>query len=191
MGSRAKDDADALPGHSLGSCRCDSVDDLTFAARSIDCGSFEHVLLDRALVALGGFIALESLCEFVGVMVVFGQDASDETRREAWDTVSSLTAPSVIDPPSDPVCVVTLPHREASPGLIEAVGDRTLTPNQRWYGTPGLWTALPNDGVYGVRKSVWWSEEFEGGRTEPQPGDIGGLATARRRRGATPSGSGY
>lgn len=38
-----------------------------------------------------------------------------------------------------------------------------------WYGTPGLWTALPRDGLYPTRKSVWWSTNYGGGATEPRP----------------------
>jgi hypothetical protein len=36
-----------------------------------------------------------------------------------------------------------------------------------WYGTEGLWTALPVDpSDYGPRKSVWWSTNFTGGFVE-------------------------
>lgn len=38
-----------------------------------------------------------------------------------------------------------------------------------WYGTPELWTVLPEDGQYRPRKSVWWSVSFPGGRVEQQP----------------------
>lgn len=38
-----------------------------------------------------------------------------------------------------------------------------------WHGTDDLWTALPVDGDYGVRKSVWWSDNFPGGILEEQP----------------------
>ena len=38
-----------------------------------------------------------------------------------------------------------------------------------WYGTDDLWTALPVDGDYGLRKSVWWSANFGGGVTESEP----------------------
>jgi hypothetical protein len=38
-----------------------------------------------------------------------------------------------------------------------------------WYGTDDLWTALPTDGEYGTRKSVWWSSNFEGGISESEP----------------------
>lgn len=37
-----------------------------------------------------------------------------------------------------------------------------------WYGTEGLWTALPTHGSYGPRKSVWWSSSFPGGHLEPE-----------------------
>lgn len=35
-----------------------------------------------------------------------------------------------------------------------------------WYGSADLWTALPADGAYNPRKSVWWSQSFPGGRDE-------------------------
>lgn len=38
-----------------------------------------------------------------------------------------------------------------------------------WYGTESLWTALPTEGSYSPRKSVWWSSSFGGGRLEPEP----------------------
>jgi hypothetical protein len=38
-----------------------------------------------------------------------------------------------------------------------------------WYGTDALWTALPVDGNYGERKSVWWSVDFPGGGAEETP----------------------
>jgi hypothetical protein len=38
-----------------------------------------------------------------------------------------------------------------------------------WYGSEGLWTALPVDGEYLPRKSVWWSVDFPGGMVEERP----------------------
>lgn len=38
-----------------------------------------------------------------------------------------------------------------------------------WYGTSELWTVLALDGDHSPRKSVWWSENFQGGVEEEQP----------------------
>ncbi len=38
-----------------------------------------------------------------------------------------------------------------------------------WYGSSELWTVLDADGDHLPRKSVWWSENFEGGHREPEP----------------------
>lgn len=38
-----------------------------------------------------------------------------------------------------------------------------------WFGTADLWTILPTDGSYELRKSIWWSENFEGAEAEPMP----------------------
>jgi hypothetical protein len=38
-----------------------------------------------------------------------------------------------------------------------------------WYGSEDLWTALPVNGPYMPRKSVWWSVNFPGGILEEQP----------------------
>ena len=40
------------------------VDDLALATSTVECRSFEHVFLDRALVAIGGLVVLEPLGEF-------------------------------------------------------------------------------------------------------------------------------
>ncbi|MEX2551336.1 MAG: hypothetical protein WD638_14035, partial [Nitriliruptoraceae bacterium] len=40
-------------------------------------------------------------------------------------------------------------------------------PDATWYGTPELWTAVPD--TPGSQKSVWWSIDFEGGATEERP----------------------
>lgn len=40
-------------------------------------------------------------------------------------------------------------------------------PDTTWYGTPELWTVIPD--TPGVQKSVWWSTRFEGGATEERP----------------------
>jgi hypothetical protein len=65
-------------------------------------------------------------------------------------------------------CPVTMPPE---PGFVPPDPDRatSATPSGAWYGTAELWTVLPIDGSYQPRKSVWWSEEFDGGRVEQTP----------------------
>lgn len=38
-----------------------------------------------------------------------------------------------------------------------------------WYGSGGLWTELPVDGLYDERKTVFWSTNFSGGTVEENP----------------------
>ncbi len=40
-------------------------------------------------------------------------------------------------------------------------------PDATWYGTPELWTVIPDNP--GPQKSVWWSIHFEGGAPEDRP----------------------
>jgi hypothetical protein len=65
----------------------------------------------------------------------------------------------------------TCPVTEASePGLDPPDGFSAPPPDDVWYGTADLWTALPADGSSPVpRKSVWWSQNFPGGGEEEQP----------------------
>jgi hypothetical protein len=39
-----------------------------------------------------------------------------------------------------------------------------------WYGSSGLWTALPVNGDFvGTKMPLWWSVNFPGGGQEPRP----------------------
>jgi hypothetical protein len=65
-------------------------------------------------------------------------------------------------------CPVTAPAR---PGF-EPPAPYPAVPHSGdlvWFGTEELWTALPVGDDYGTRKSVWWSNRFGGGSTEPTP----------------------
>lgn len=66
-------------------------------------------------------------------------------------------------------CPVTIPDADfvPPPGYPE---EPDLEGDSAWYGTPELWTVLDVDGDYhGPRKSVWWSENFQGGSVESEP----------------------
>lgn len=79
-------------------------------------------------------------------------------------------------------CPITIPPQ---PGLEASKPDKSVysTPfpapdpypseypheGMVWYGSEDLWTALPADGEYGVRKSVWWSTNYPGGTVEERP----------------------
>lgn len=67
-------------------------------------------------------------------------------------------------------CPVTLPGEgftapKPYPANPSVKGTRT----DAWYGTEELWTILPVNGEYGLRKSVWWSTDFPGGVAEEKP----------------------
>lgn len=38
-----------------------------------------------------------------------------------------------------------------------------------WYGSDGLWTVLPLDGLHDERKAVFWSAHFRGGTIDARP----------------------
>lgn len=59
--------------------------------------------------------------------------------------------------PEDPF-VPPAPYPEVPPDTDSA-----------WFGSNELWTVLPVDGSYAPRKSIWWSDLFEGGEREPVP----------------------
>lgn len=64
-------------------------------------------------------------------------------------------------------CPVTVPDGDfvpPAPYLEQPSSDRDA-----WFGTSELWTVLDVGGAYQPRKSVWWSEDFEGGSHEPRP----------------------
>ncbi len=63
-------------------------------------------------------------------------------------------------------CPVTIPDGDFVP---PAPYPEQPTSGRVWYGTAELWTVLDVDGDYLPRKSVWWSEHFEGGHREPDP----------------------
>jgi hypothetical protein len=65
-------------------------------------------------------------------------------------------------------CPVTLPATLPL-SAPESHPDQPGNPEMAWYGTEDLWTALPIDGDYGPRKSVWWSSSFAGGGIEQTP----------------------
>lgn len=98
------------------------------------------------------------------LLAVFGDAVPDETRREAWATLSSLSA--IDSEGSGPMCVVTVPPE---PGLVVPNTHPEEPVFGRWYGTSDLWTVLETDGSYGPRKSVWWSANFPGGVDEERP----------------------
>lgn len=71
------------------------------------------------------------------------------------------------EPATTTACPVTIP----GPGLAppDPYPAAPSDPASAWYGTPALWTMLRRDGSYGVRKSVWWSRDFQGGAAESTP----------------------
>jgi hypothetical protein len=91
-------------------------------------------------------------------VVVFWESAEDGSRHDVIR--HAITAGFF--------CPITLPNPEGfvppSPWPAQPVA-----PGDVWYGTAELWTALPIDGDYGLRKSVWWSSNFPGGTVEEQP----------------------
>jgi hypothetical protein len=64
-------------------------------------------------------------------------------------------------------CPVTIPSRSGFLAPEPWPAHYPLDDDLLWYGTEGLWTALPVDpSDYGPRKSVWWSTNFTGGFVE-------------------------
>ena len=98
------------------------------------------------------------------LLAVFGDAVPDGVRREAWATLSSLSAVDMEG--TGPMCVATVPPE---PGLVVPDTHPKEPVFGRWYGTPDLWTVLEPDGSYGPRKSVWWSANFPGGAVEERP----------------------
>lgn len=98
------------------------------------------------------------------LLAVFGDAVPEDVRREAWATLSSLSAVDLEG--TGPACVVTVPPE---PGLTVPDTHPEEPVFGRWYGTPDLWTVLETDGSYGRRKSVWWSANFPGGAVEERP----------------------
>ena len=96
--------------------------------------------------------------EHVYTLVAFGANVDEEVRATAWKTLTSLDPTGTTGTGHD--CVVTLPGETpfvpSEPYAPEPVSDAFS-----WYGTDGLWTVLPVDGVYVPTKSVWWSQAFD------------------------------
>lgn len=57
-----------MPGDAFGSCCSDGVDDLSFALSPVESCPFEEIFLDGAFVVGLGFVVLEPLSEFVGMV---------------------------------------------------------------------------------------------------------------------------
>lgn len=106
------------------------------------------------------------------ILVVFGADVPEDVRERTWETLESFRPLRVTYPTSARPCTVTLPPTEQPdlplPVAANLVED-AIGPGQSWVGTPDLWTALPNLGSHVPRKSMWWSQHFPGGSTEPRP----------------------
>ena len=100
----------------------------------------------------------------VEAVVAFGPDATPAVREQAWATVESLERSSGRD--GTPTCVTT---RVTEPGIVVPDEWPARPAGGVWWGTPDLWTELPTDGSYPLRKSVWWSQNFPGGGEEPEP----------------------
>ena len=66
-------------------------------------------------------------------------------------------------------CPVTIPTRSGFLAPEPWPAHYPLDDDLLWYGTEGLWTALPIDpSDYGPRMSVWWSAKFTGGSAEEE-----------------------
>ncbi len=79
--------------------------------------------------------------------------------------VVTSVACTEVSPNGCPVTDVDSMRFEAPEGYPASPGD----PDSAWFGTDELWTVLPTDGTYELRKSVWWSVNFQGGELEPMP----------------------
>lgn len=76
-----------------------------------------------------------------------------------------LSACSEVSPSGCPITDAEAMPLVAPEGYPETPADPDLV----WFGTAELWTVLPADGNYELRKSIWWSADFEGPATEPMP----------------------
>ena len=129
-------------------------------------GSFREQLVDgvrgeprrrRRRRAVAG-AAAAALLVAAGAVAVSAR-GSDDQHVTADGTTTTTT------PPFE--CPVTQPP---VPGLDPPDGTSSAPPDDVWYGTADLYTALPADGSSPVpRKSVWWSRNFPGGGEEAQP----------------------
>lgn len=107
----------------------------------------------------------------VTAFVAFGSDVDATRRDEAWAIVQSLRPQASAHESFGPVCAVTTPGPFAltpPPPWKPLPSD----PASAWWGTDDLWVPLDVDGMYTIRKSVWWSQNFTDAGRESQP-DIG------------------
>lgn len=90
----------------------------------------------------------------------------------------SQTVPGALAAPTEPIVTTTTGPPETIEGfecpitIPEARGFEAPDPypatyphdgdGMVWYGSEDLWTALPLDGDYRPRKSVWWSAHYAG-----------------------------
>jgi len=65
-------------------------------------------------------------------------------------------------------CPVTIPF---TPAFVppEPFPPQPSTDGMVWFGTADLWTSLPTDGAYEIRKSVWWSQHYTDPGVDPFP----------------------
>lgn len=105
----------------------------------------------RRLSQVGG--AAAGLVVLAGTVLGVGQWLPSTPTLEVTSTPNGCP---VTVPDGDFVPPAPYPEQPASDGGV-------------WYGSSELWTVLDADGDYLPRKSVWWSEHFEGGHREPEP----------------------
>jgi hypothetical protein len=131
-------------------------------------GSFRDQLVDgvrgearrrRRRRAIAGGMAAAMAVGVGAVAVAAGGSDDQQVTAEGSTTITTTTAQ-----PDE--CPATRPPE---PGLDPPAPWSAPPPDQVWFGTADLWTALP-DGTSPVpRKSVWWSRNFPGGAEEEQP----------------------
>lgn len=105
----------------------------------------------RRLAQVGGATAGLILAVAIGVGVA-----------ELWPPASTLEVTS-----NPAGCPVTMPDDEFIPPAPSP--SQPAHEGFAWYGTPRLWTVIDADGDYTIRKSVWWSADYEGGAAEQRP----------------------
>jgi len=116
---------------------------------------------DPDLDALSGSFDLDG--RNVDIFVAFGKFATPVTQAQTWQVLDSFAWTVT---PTTPACPVTIPPQ---PGFSPPDGYPPTPVSGVWFGTEGLWTAIPTDGISNQRKTVLWSVNFPGGRDEEQP----------------------